>query len=64
VAIVKDGNTIALVPVTLGRDFGTSVQILVGLTGDELVVVNPADSLENGQKVRLAQPPPAAKREP
>lgn len=64
VATVKDGNTIALVTVTRGRDFGTSVEILVGLTGDELVVVNPADSLENGQKVRVAQPQPAAKREP
>ena len=39
---------------TLGRDFGSTVEVLRGLTGDESVVVNPPDSLTAGQAVRVA----------
>ena len=58
VATVKDGKTIALISITPGRDFGTEMEILVGLKGDESVVINPSDSLTNGQAVRLAQVQP------
>jgi RND family efflux transporter MFP subunit len=54
VAVVKD-NKADLIPVTLGRDFGSEVEVLVGLSGDENLVVNPPDSLVSGQPVRLAQ---------
>ncbi len=54
VAVVKD-NKAELIPVTLGRDFGSDVEVLVGLNGDEELVVNPPDSLVTGQPVRLAQ---------
>jgi len=54
VAVVKD-NKAELIPVTLGRDFGSDVEVLVGLNGDEELVVNPPDSLVSGQPVRLAQ---------
>ena len=54
VAVVKD-NKAELMPVTLGRDFGSDVEVLVGLNGDEDLVVNPPDSLVSGQPVRLAQ---------
>lgn len=54
VAVVKD-NKADLVPVSLGRDFGSEVEVLVGLNGDENLVVNPPDSIVSGQEVRLAQ---------
>ncbi len=54
VAVVKD-NKAELMPVTLGRDFGSDVEVLVGLNGNEELVVNPPDSLVSGQPVRLAQ---------
>jgi len=54
VAVVKDNKT-DLVPVTLGRDFGSEVEVLVGLNGDENLIVNPPDSIVSGQEVRLAQ---------
>jgi hypothetical protein len=60
VAVVKD-NKANLIPVTLGRDFGSEVEVLVGLNGDENLVVNPPDSLVSGQPVRLAQNAPAPK---
>jgi len=60
VATVKNGKTIVLIPITPGRDFGTEMEILAGLKGDESVVTNPSDSLTNGQAVRLAQVQPIA----
>jgi RND family efflux transporter MFP subunit len=54
VAVVKDGKA-TLIPVTLGRDFGSDVEVLTGLNGDEHLVVNPPDSLLSGQEVRPAQ---------
>jgi RND family efflux transporter MFP subunit len=54
IAVVKNG-TIALTPVTPGRDFGTKIEIVAGLTGDELMVINPPDSIVSGQKVQVAR---------
>jgi RND family efflux transporter MFP subunit len=54
VAVVKDGKA-NLVPVTLGHDFGSEVEVLTGLNGDENLIVNPPDSIVSGQPVRLAQ---------
>jgi RND family efflux transporter MFP subunit len=57
VGVVKNG-VVSLVPVTLGRDFGTTVEIVSGLKGGESVVVNPPDSLADGQAVTVAAPEP------
>ena len=62
VAVVKNGKTISLIPITPGRDFGTEVEVLAGLKGDESVVLNPPDSLAEGQAVRIVQTQPAAQR--
>jgi RND family efflux transporter MFP subunit len=56
VAIVNNG-VVSLVPITLGRDFGSSVEVVNGLTGTEQVVVNPSDSLGEGQRVNVAAEP-------
>ena len=53
-ATVND-NKAALLPVTVGRDFGTEVEIISGLTGNELIILNPLDSLLPGQQVRISQ---------
>jgi RND family efflux transporter MFP subunit len=53
VAVVKDGR-VHLQPVTMGRDFGTSVEVLSGVTANDQVVVSPPDSLEEGQAVQVA----------
>lgn len=42
-------------PVTLGRDYGTTIEVTSGLTGNERVVTNPNDRLKDGMKVRLRQ---------
>jgi RND family efflux transporter MFP subunit len=60
VATVKDG-TVSLLPIALGRDFGSTVEVVSGLTGAESIVVNPPDSLAEGQRVNVA-PEPQQKR--
>jgi RND family efflux transporter MFP subunit len=54
-AVVGAGNKVQLRPVTIGRDFGNTVEIISGLEPSDVVVVSPSDSLENGQVVRVAQ---------
>ena len=53
VVVVNNGQT-DLRPITIGHDFGSEVEVIAGLTGDEAVVVNPPDSIETGQQVRIA----------
>ena len=52
VPVVRDGKTV-LLTVTTGRDFGNTVEVLSGLTADELIVANPPDSLVEGEMVRV-----------
>jgi RND family efflux transporter MFP subunit len=60
VATVTAGKTIDLVSITPGRDFGTEIEALAGLKGDEAVVINPPDSLTQGEPVKVAQTQPSA----
>jgi RND family efflux transporter MFP subunit len=55
VAIVRPDSTVAMTPVSLGRDFGTEVEILGGVDADSAVVVSPPDSLMDKQVVRVSR---------
>jgi RND family efflux transporter MFP subunit len=61
VAVVKNG-VVSLVPVTLGHDFGSAVEIVSGLSGAESIVVSPSDSIADGQTVTVAAPEPKKPR--
>jgi RND family efflux transporter MFP subunit len=54
VATIGPGDKIELKPVTLGRNLGTDVEILKGLTLSDRVVNSPPDSLSAGDVVRIA----------
>jgi RND family efflux transporter MFP subunit len=56
VATVDSNNKTKLVAITLGRDFGSQVEVLSGLNGDDKVIVNPSDSVIDGEQVN-PQPP-------
>jgi RND family efflux transporter MFP subunit len=64
VAVVDSNGHVHLAPVTLGTDFGTSVEVLTGIDVNSRIIVNPADSLADGDVVALASataakaPPP------
>lgn len=55
VGIVKADNTVHMQKVVIGRDFGTTVEILKGLKGKERLVNNPSDLLQDGDKVQITQ---------
>jgi RND family efflux transporter MFP subunit len=55
VATVRDGNKAALIPISIGRDFGTSVEVVSGLTGSDLVIDSPPDSIVDGEEVRVLE---------
>jgi RND family efflux transporter MFP subunit len=54
VAIVGPDDKIALKPIELGRDLGTEVEVISGLSPTDKVVRNPSDSIGNGDTVRIA----------
>ena len=53
VVVVEADQRVRFVPITLGRDYGTTLEVASGLTGRELVITNPNDRLRDGQKVRF-----------
>jgi RND family efflux transporter MFP subunit len=60
VATIDGDKRVKLKNVVQGRDFGNTIEILSGLGPDEVVILNPPDSLTDGTVVRIATPPPAA----
>jgi multidrug efflux system membrane fusion protein len=55
VAVVGSDNKVQLRHINIGRDYGTTLEILGGVAPTDRVVVNPPDSLEDGQQVNVAQ---------
>jgi RND family efflux transporter MFP subunit len=58
VAVVRDGKA-ALVPITVGRDYGDRVEVLSGLQPNDQIILNPSDSLTSGAAVRVTASKPA-----
>ena len=56
VASVPDGQHVDLKPITIGHDYGTQVEVVSGLAGDESIIINPPDSIVAGQQVRIVGP--------
>jgi RND family efflux transporter MFP subunit len=44
-----------LQPLVVGRDYGNTLEVLSGLKADDWIVLNPADSLDDNQKVNVKQ---------
>jgi RND family efflux transporter MFP subunit len=53
VGVVNRQNRVELRKVTLGYDFGDTIQILNGVRPAEAVIANPPDSLTNGMRVAV-----------
>jgi RND family efflux transporter MFP subunit len=56
VATVDGQQRVKLKNIVQGRDFGNTIEILSGLQPDEVVILNPPDSLTDGVVVRIAPP--------
>ena len=51
VVVIDGNNTTHLQQLTIGRDYGTTLEVLQGLKSTDWIVLNPADSLEDDMKV-------------
>ncbi len=56
VGLVRNGKA-DLIPVKIGRDYGSLVEIVSGLHPTDPVIVDPSDSLVAGMPVRLSKQP-------
>jgi RND family efflux transporter MFP subunit len=63
-AILGPDNKVQLRPITIGRDYGSAVEVLDGLQTDDQLIVNPPDSLEDGQQVNVAKPTSSGHSQP
>jgi RND family efflux transporter MFP subunit len=61
VALVDKAGKVKLRAVTLGRNYGESVEVIDGVTRTDVLVLNPSDSLADGDEVAVA---PAGKDAP
>jgi RND family efflux transporter MFP subunit len=52
VGVVRDGR-VQLVPVQVGHDYGAKVEITSGLAPQDQVILNPPDSLSEGERVNV-----------
>jgi len=67
VAVVGDDNHAELRPITVGHDYGTEIEVVSGLAGQEAIIINPPDSIVSGEEVRVVSQPsgePARKTPP
>jgi RND family efflux transporter MFP subunit len=55
IALVDNQQHVHLQPVTLGRDFGNTVEVTEGLQDNDRIVISPSDSIYEGQPVNVAQ---------
>jgi RND family efflux transporter MFP subunit len=56
---LAQNNQVHLQSVVLGRDFGSSAEVLSGLTEADSIIVNPSDSIAEGSSVIVVVPPKA-----
>jgi multidrug efflux system membrane fusion protein len=57
-AVVVDSNHKArLQTLTIGRDYGVTLEVLNGLKAGDWIVLNPPDSLNDGQEVHVKEVP-------
>ena len=59
VAVVGADDVVTVKPVTIGRDEGKTVEIKLGLTGQDRVIDTPPDTIATGDKVRIVAAPKA-----
>ena len=55
VGVVRNGRA-ELVPISIGRDYGATVEVITGLQPTDQIIVNPSDSLTSGSPVRVSAP--------
>ena len=60
VAVVDSASRVRLRPIKIGRNYGETVEVLDGVVGSDQLVLNPSDSLAEGDQVAIAPASSAA----
>jgi RND family efflux transporter MFP subunit len=60
VGLVNSKNQVELRKITLGHDFGDTIEILTGVRSGDAVIANPPDSLTSGMRVAVEATPVAS----
>ena len=55
VAVVDENGVVKLHPVELGKDFGQKIEVLSGVTVADRLVLNPPDSLSDGDQLTIVE---------
>ena len=53
--VIDENHRVRLQALSIGRDYGTSLEVLTGLKSDDWLVLNPPDAIENGQEVHVKE---------
>ncbi len=53
VGVVEKDNRVSLRQIQIGRDYGKTLEITQGVTPADRVILNPSDSLQNGNRVQV-----------
>ncbi len=62
VVVINPDHTLHFQQITVGRDFGKTIEVTQGLRASQQIAASPSDSLHEGQKVGVQPaPPPASK---
>src|SRR5256885_2150083 len=62
-AVVDSDNRVHLRAVAIGRDYGSSVEVVGGLQAGDQGIVKPSDSLEDGQPLNVGEPKAGTKKQ-
>jgi len=54
IATINDKNIVTLKPIKIGRDEGTTVEIVAGITAADRIITTPPDAIQSGDEVRVA----------
>jgi RND family efflux transporter MFP subunit len=62
IGVMDADGKVSLRSVSIGRDFGQTIEIITGVSPQDRVIVNPSDSLVNGMIVAVSESTPAEKK--
>jgi multidrug efflux pump subunit AcrA (membrane-fusion protein) len=55
IVTLDSGNRVHLQPISVGRDWGTEIEVLTGLNQGDRIVDSPPDSIVDGEQVHVVQ---------
>ncbi|MFL9990707.1 efflux RND transporter periplasmic adaptor subunit [Paraburkholderia sediminicola] len=61
VAVVDEKGNVALRKIVIAQDLGQSLEIESGIEADDKIIINPSDSIADGDHVQIAQPQKSVK---